>query len=193
MNFLEIETENNEGKETQSVEIKQEPEKSPIPPVEQPQGLPPEEEKPQEEDMAIFMLYYIIKNPKSSAHDIAKARMKMKQKTKEVQNAIPAPIPQEAPLMESLMKKVDTLSEKLSKLDYTEELKSSLKVRDDAIQALEKKIEIITKSKEPEKKVEPVPEVKQEIKTVQATTEPVMEVEPAIHVSNGIVTSSEFM
>jgi hypothetical protein len=174
----------------------------PFPPVEQPPGeqpVNPEEKPPEkpawsdEEDMAMFMLDYIIKNPKSTGQDVAKAWMKMKQKTREIQNAIPVPVPTQEPLMESLMKKVDTLSEKLSKLDYTEELKSSLKVRDDAIQALEKKIEIITKSKEPEKKVEPVPEVKQEIKTVQSNTEPVMEIEPAIRVSNGTVTSSEFM
>jgi HK97 family phage prohead protease len=167
-------------------EIKQEPEKPPFPPipVEQPQGPPPAEEKPpEEEDMAIFMLDYIIRNPKSTAQDIAKAWMKMKQKAKEV--PIQAPVQQEA-IMDSLMKKVDTLSEKLSKLDYTEELKSSLKVRDDAIQALEKKIEIITKSKEPEKKPD-------EIKTVQAAKEPVMEKEELIHISNGTVTSSEFM
>jgi HK97 family phage prohead protease len=170
----------------------------PFPPVEQPTGeqpvTPPEEEKPEEMDMAVFMLDYIIRNPKSTAQDIAKAWMKKSQKSKSftATEQVPVPVvsPQD-PVMESLMKKVDTLSEKISKLDYTEELKSSLKVRDDAIQALEKKIEIINKSKEPEKKVEP--EVKQEIKTVQAITEPVMEIEPAIRVSNGTVTSSEFM
>ena len=170
----------------------------PFPPVEQPTGeqpvTPPEEEKPEEMDMAVFMLDYIIRNPKSTAQDIAKAWMKKSQKSKSftATEQVPVPVvsPQD-PVMESLMKKVDTLSEKISKLDYTEELKSSLKVRDDAIQALEKKIEIITKSKEPEKKVEP--EVKQEIKTVQATIEPVMEKEELIHISNGIVTSSEFM
>jgi HK97 family phage prohead protease len=158
------------------------------PPQEQPQDKPPE--KPawsSEEDMAMFMLDYIIKNPKSSAQDVAKAWMKMKGKTREIQNAVPEPVPTQEPLMESLMKKVDTLSEKLSKLDYTEELKSSLKVRDDAIQALEKKIEIITKSKEPEKKQE------QEIKTVQSNKEPVLEKDEPIHIKDGIVTSSEFM
>ena len=173
-------------------EIKKAPEVPPFPPVEQPtedQPVPPEE-KPVEEDMAIFMLDYIIKNPKSTSQDIARAWMKMRQK-----NKLSAPEPEiktiQEPTMESLMKKVDTLSEKISKLDYTEELKSSLKVRDDAIQALEKKIEIITKSKESEKKVES--EVKQEIKTVQATIEPVLEKDPTIFVSNGIVTSPEFM
>jgi len=174
-------------------EVKQEPEAPPFPPVEQPEA-PPEEEKPEEMDMAIFMLDYIIRNPKSTAQDIAKAWMKKSQKAKlSAPETVPTPELKPDLTMDSLMKKVDTLSEKISKLDYTEELKSSLKVRDDAIQALEKKIEIINKSKEPEKKQEPVSEVKQEIKTIQATTEPVLEIEPAIRVSNGIVTSSEFM
>jgi len=170
------------------------PEVPPVPPipVEQPTDVPIEEE-PEEEDMAIFMLDYIVKNPKSSAQDIAKAWIKSKRKAAEVMKAEPSPIPQE-PLMESLMKKVDSITDQLSKLDYSEELKTSLKARDDAIQALEKKIEIISKSKEPEVKVaEVVKKEEPQSKTVQTPTEPVLEPENAISVENGIVTSSEFM
>ena len=71
------------------------PEPPPFPPEEEEK---PAEEKPEEEDMAIFMLDYIVKNPKSSAQDIAKAWIKGKRKAVETK-AEPAPLPQE-PLME---------------------------------------------------------------------------------------------
>jgi len=170
------------------------PEPLPFPPEEEEK---PTEEKPEEEDMAIFMLDYIVKNPKSSAQDIAKAWIKSKRKAVEAK-AEPAPLPQE-PLMESLMKKVDTLSEKLSKLDYAEELKGSLKARDDAIQALEKKVELLTKAKEPEIKTEEKPKVTEEkkveseMKTLQVPKEPEMILESPITIKDGVVTSSDFM
>jgi len=166
------------------------PEAPPVPPV--PPVAP--EGKPQEEDMAIFMLDYIIKNPKSSAQDIAKAWIKSKQPPKEKPPEQPVqepPVnPEEQPpqwSMDSLMKQNEVIIEKLSKLDHSEELKVSLKSRDDAISALEKKVEVLTKSKEPEKKVEP------EIKTVQVPQEPKLEVEGLVSIRNGEVTSSEFM
>ena len=139
----------------------------PVPPVEQPPAekpaepeAKPEEKKPQEwsyeENMAIFMLGYIINNPKSSAQDIAKAWIEEKNKSKAKpleekpeDKPIP-PIPPAAPPypdeqkkgMEELKKAILSL---VADKKREEEFNLALKSRDDLISSLKKKVEIVTK------------------------------------------------
>ena len=188
--------------------IEKAPEKppmEPVPPAPEAPPAPPEDKKPEEqwpaeESMAVFMLDYIIKHPKSTAQDIAKAWIKSKQPKEEVAakpQDLPD-IPKEEPCkmeplafadkksVEDISKKVDGLVEKFSN---TEELKLSVKARDDKISELEKKLE--STIPKVEAKIEQPKEVQS--KTIQVPQEPKMEIENPITVKDGIITSSEFM
>ena len=189
------------------IETEQKQEKKPVD-EEKPEEEEEEEKKPFtkekseipiEEDMAVFMLDYIIKNPKASANDIAGEWIKSK-KAAEEKLANPQDM-----LMDAFSKFSKDIGERLTKLEQAEELKQSLKARDDTIQALEKKIEILNKSKETEKKEEPIkkeeaPVKKEEtkkpepeIKTIQKAQEPVLEEDKPFYIRDGVITSSEFM
>jgi HK97 family phage prohead protease len=123
------------------------------PPVEKPIEPPvaPEENKPPqwsaEEEMAIFMLDYIVNNPKSKAQDIVKAWIESKRKTQEpVKAEVPKPVDNSYPYPEKMGEVVDKLSaivEKLTKLSAEDELKLAIKSRDDQIIALQTQIKTI--------------------------------------------------
>jgi len=147
--------------ETQIQEA-QKPKKEPITP---PPATPPAEEKKPaqysaEEDMAIFMLDYIINNPKAKAQDIVKAWIESKkgkaeppkkEPEEEPKPSEPKPSePSQYPYPEKMGEVVDKLSaivDKLTKFSAEEELKLSIKARDDQINALKGQVEVINKAK----------------------------------------------
>jgi HK97 family phage prohead protease len=162
---------------------------------------PLSEEDPKIEDMAIFMLDYIIRNPKSSSQDIAKAWIKTKKAPKEkkpVEEPMPEepmpeePIPpeEEKPIplpfskMNETIDKLSAIVDKLTKLSAEEELKMSIKSRDDQILALQTQIK--TLSKPEERKVdEGLP------KTIQPVEQHELEKDNPIRIEHGTVYFKE--
>jgi len=91
--------------------------------------------------------------------------------------------------IESLQNSIDNLLKEITKTKEIDELKASLKAKDDAINSLEQKVELLNKSSDEEEKEEPKP------KTVNKSEdeEEELEKESPIVVERGIVTSRAFM
>jgi hypothetical protein len=179
-----------------------------IPPQSEP--ITPPADKPQEpkqcsseEEMAIFMLDYIINNPKSKAQDIVKAWIESKKGKAEPPKEEPAyplpkpaePKPAEEPKptepkpsepskypypekMNEVMDKLSSIVDKLTKLSAEEELKMSIKSRDDQILALQTQIKSFSQSEKKDDIVQ---------KTVQSTSEIDLEKDGPIRIERGTV------
>ena len=78
-----------------------------------------------------------------------------------------------------MISKMDELLEKLSAEEVRKEFELSIKARDDKIAALEKKIEMLTKSKEEDKKAKP--------KTVTTEEEEEISYKSSVNVEGGNV------
>jgi len=175
---------------------KEEPEEE-APPEDMPpedEEIPPEEEEEMSEetpeevpevDMATFMLEFIMANPKASAQDIAKAWIDKKKgnEPKEEEQELSEESTTKKSFSE-ILDKLSCIADKLSEKEKMEEIKLSIKARDDQIDALNKKIEILTKSEDTEEKGEP--------KTVQdESNNTPLEKDNPIRVERGIVYYKE--
>jgi len=181
--------------------------------------IPPEDKSTPEEnanlknveDLALFMLDYIINNPKSSAQDIAKAWIESKKlppakkpeeeeeeeeappekpkedKPKEDENYPNPKEPSKYPYPEKMSEAIGNLNavvDRLTKLADKDELKLAIKARDDQINALELQIKTLSKSNL-------ITEDKGEPKTVKADEEVTLEKDNPIKIERGSVYFKE--